>query len=377
MPLQNRGALEPTYIAHLCNLSIDAELPYSRASAIVATIGPKTSSVDILEKMMEAGMNVVRLNFSHGTHEEHRNVIKNIRQAEKIFDKKTGACRPVAIAADLQGPELRTGVLVGGMTAKVKLTEKQKILITTDEEYAEKSTAEILFINYKNITKKIKEGDRIYVDYGSMALVVLKVDPTSLTCEVESGGMLGSHKEVNLPGVDVDLPSLSEKDIQDILFSIEEQVDMIFVSFVRDAETITEVRNILGEQGKDIYVISKIENHQGINNFDEIAEISDGIMVARGDLGIELPIEKVFIAQKSMIAKCNKYGKPVICARQMLESMISKPRPTRAESSDVANAILDGADCVMLSLETTVGIYPVECVQIMSNICREAEATIW
>jgi len=338
----------------------------TRLTKIVCTIGPKTKSVEMLEKLLERGMNVMRLNFSHGTHEYHGEVVDNLRQALR----NRGPNARCAIMLDTKGPEIRTGKL---KDKNVRLHAGQEIEVGTDT--SSPGDEKLIALDYKDLVTSVSVNGNILIADGQISLTIKAInkDRGTVTCVVNNNSILGENKNVHLPGAKVNLPAVSEKDIQDLKFGITKRLDLIAASFIRSKDDIRQIREVLGEEGRRIKIVSKIESTEGLENFDAILEVSDGIMVARGDLGVELPMEQIFIAQKMIVSKCNSAGKPVITATQMLESMIQNPRPTRAEATDVANAVLDGTDAVMLSGETASGDYPLEAVSYMSNICLQAE----
>ena len=334
-----------------------------RKTKIVCTMGPNTNDREMMKQLALSGMDVARFNFSHGDHEEHKGrleILKSVREELGI---------PVAALLDTKGPEIRTGSVEGG--GKVTLTEGQEYVLTTREVTTDDR---ICYINYDKLHEDVVPGNTILIDDGLIALTVEKVEGTEIHCRVLNGGELGSKKGVNVPNVKIKLPALTEKDKEDIEFGIQEGFDFIAASFVRTADAIREIKAILEAHDYDMGVIAKIENAEGIENLDEIIEAADGIMVARGDMGVEIPAEKVPYIQKTIIRKCNEACKIVITATQMLDSMIRNPRPTRAEVTDVANAVYDGTDAVMLSGETAMGKYPVEAVQMMAKIVEDSES---
>ncbi|ATO27981.1 pyruvate kinase [Bacillus atrophaeus] len=338
-----------------------------RKTKIVCTIGPASESIEMLTNLMEAGMNVARLNFSHGDFEEHGARIKNIREASKKLGKNVG------ILLDTKGPEIRTREMENGAIELVAGTE---LTVTMDEVLG---TPEKISVTYEGLADDVQKGSTILLDDGLIGLEVLEVhaDKREIKTKVLNSGTLKNKKGVNVPGVSVNLPGITEKDARDITFGIEQGVDFIAASFVRRSTDVLEIRELLEEHNAgDIQIIPKIENQEGVDNIDSILEVSDGLMVARGDLGVEIPAEEVPLVQKELIKKCNALGKPVITATQMLDSMQRNPRPTRAEASDVANAIFDGTDAIMLSGETAAGSYPVEAVQTMHRIASRSEEAL-
>ncbi|MDH8870763.1 pyruvate kinase [Staphylococcus epidermidis] len=335
-----------------------------RKTKIVCTIGPASESEEMLEKLMNAGMNVARLNFSHGSHEEHKARIDTIRKVAKRLNKTIG------LLLDTKGPEIRTHNMKDGL---IVLEKGKEVIVSMDEV---EGTPEKFSVTYENLINDVNIGSYILLDDGLVELQVKEInkDKGEVKCDILNTGELKNKKGVNLPGVKVNLPGITDKDADDIRFGIKENVDFIAASFVRRPSDVLDIRQILEEEKAEITIFPKIENQEGIDNIEEILEVSDGLMVARGDMGVEIPPESVPMVQKDLIRKCNKLGKPVITATQMLDSMQRNPRATRAEASDVANAIYDGTDAVMLSGETAAGQYPEEAVKTMRNIAVSAEA---
>lgn len=332
-----------------------------RKTKIICTIGPATSSFDMLKKLAEAGMNVARLNMSHGDHDSHAKVIKAIRTLNKKIS------HPIAVLLDTQGPEIRTGDVIDELHLKQGDTIA---VVARGEEDVEASS---IHINYEDLIHDVDVGDMITVDNGLINLEILSKQERVIQCKVIDGGLLKSKRHVNLPGIRVNLPAITDKDRRDIAFAVEQEVDFIALSFVREAKDIEELRELLGDKADKIKIIAKLEDQEAIKNMDEIVKEADGIMVARGDLGVEIPLEILPRVQRRIIRICAEKGRRAIVATHMLESMIDNPIPTRAEVTDVANAVYEEADAIMLSGETTIGKYPIKCVEILDRIARSIE----
>ena len=331
---------------------------------IVCTLGPATKSAEMLSAMIRAGMDVARINLSHGTHAEHSAILSRLRRARNVSGE------PVSVILDLQGPKIRIGELRKGA---IELKQNQRSIITTKDVPGDEH---ILSTTYKNLPHDVRRGNKILLDDGKIELKVVYVKGREVTVRVVTGGTLSPHKGINLPGIVVSAPSMTEKDKDDLLFGFAHDIDYVALSFVRKADDVTELREFIiehGPTGRKIPIIAKIEKGEAIKNIEEILRETDAVMVARGDLGVELPTEDVPLLQKMIVRRCNELGKPVIIATQMLESMINSPTPTRAEASDVANAVIDGTDAVMLSGETSIGKYPIRAIEVMDRIIRKTQ----
>lgn len=335
-----------------------------RKTKIVATLGPASETPEMVLRLLEAGVNVVRLNFSHGSLDEHERRIEAVREASRRLG------RPVAIMVDLKGPEIRIGTFAEG---RVMLQEGDTFTLTTEPCVGNQ---ERVWVQYSGIVHDVVEGGYLLLDDGNITLQATAVTDTEIRTRVVAGGLLSDRKKVNLPGTKVSLPALSDKDREDIRFAVAMDVDYIAGSFIRKAQDVLDIRRVVEEVGGRQGIISKVESQEGFDELDAILQVSDGLMVARGDLGVEVPAEEVPLMQKAMIRRANELGKPVITATQMLESMVTKPRPTRAEASDVANAIMDGTDAIMLSAESAAGKYPVEAVRTMHTIALRTESAL-
>jgi pyruvate kinase len=359
-----------TRFEHFCQINPNDSPGSVRLTGIVCTVA--NPDVEQLVNFMKAGMNIVRLNCSHGTQDEQRETIENIRKAVKEFNKKYSKKFPfpLAIALDTKGPEIRTGNNDGN--CDIELQQGCTVMLTTDKACMCSGSSEKLFIDYPELPQVVKPGTEIYIDKGLICLVVRKVLKNEICCEVVYGGTLGSRKALNIPSVKLNVPDITEKDRTDIRLGMDEEVDFIFASFIRSADAVKQIKKLLC--GQNMKIIAKIETKEGVCNIDEILAEADGILIARGDLGVEIPQEKVPVVQKMIIARCNRAGKPCLLAAQMMRSMITKSRATRAEISDVANAAFDNADCTFLSGETAKGKYQLESILTMANTLVEAEA---
>ena len=336
-----------------------------KKTKIVCTMGPSTEKQEIIENLLNSGMNVARFNFSHGDHAEHGNRINLVKAAGKATGKT------VSLMLDTKGPEMRLGKFAAG---KVQLVAGKKLILTADQDFVGDETK--VAVSHKGLCTEVKPGDTILLSDGLVSLTVEEIQGTDIVTTIMNSGIMGTLKRVAAPGVSVNLPPLSDRDVKDVIFGISQDMDFIAASFVQRTADVHAIRKVITDNNGKMEIISKIENMEGVDNIDEIIEASDGIMVARGDLGVEIPAEDVPLIQKMIINKCNAAGKPVIVATQMLESMINNPRPTRAEASDVANAIMDGTDAIMLSGETASGDYPEEAVKTMNKIANRIESSL-
>ncbi|XP_059062416.1 pyruvate kinase-like [Achroia grisella] len=366
-----------TPLDHILNLDIQSPPGCQRLTGIFATMGKATNDIETMEKMFAAGMNVAVLNLTYGSREEHIETIKMLRQAAKNYSVHMGRNYPLAIAARLAGRKIRTGRIAESYGDTVELKTEEVVRITTDETYREKCSTYTVYVDFIRFPDQISKGDYILLDNEMIMLKVEIISTSTLTCKIERGGLLGSYKDVFVPNVVFEMPNYSDRDKLDIEMAIQNQVDILIASFVHSSSVVTELRSLLGEKGKKISIIANIQNIEGFRNFDEILNVTNGIMITRQELGSDITPKKLVIAQKNMIARANMRNVPISISAHLLSSMRYKKIPLRAELLDIANCILDGADALVLSAETAVGQYPAETVACLASSCKEAEACLW
>ncbi|XP_001356165.1 pyruvate kinase [Drosophila pseudoobscura] len=377
MSLSSKSLLREgsTHLTHICELDLNNQASHRRLTSIIATISESSRDPDTIYNMLMKGVNIFRLNFAHESHEAHTQTIELVNDALERIKKETGQNRTAAFAVDTRGPQIRTGILDAGN--EILMRKGDNIRLSINRDLYDKGNKDAIYVDYPNIINLTKPGDRVFIDDGKLFLIIQEVGVDGLICEVIQGGMLGNNRNVILPEIEIDLPAVSEKDMFDIQFSMQANVDFLFASAVRSAKNLKELRAVLGEKGKYIKLIPKIDSKIALSRFSEIMREADGILLSRADLGTQIPVEKLLITQKSILSQCNRMGKPCILSSQLLESMRFNPFPTRAESFDLANAVIDGADCIMLSSEVAIGAYPNETISVCDEICREAEKILW
>ncbi|RVE43528.1 hypothetical protein evm_011813 [Chilo suppressalis] len=366
-----------TPLDHLLNLDIKAAPGCQRMTCIIASMGKSTNDVVIMEKMMASGMNIALLNMSYGTREEHMQTIKMLRQAATNFSVNMGRNYPLAIAIQLPGRKIRTGRIADSYGETVELKTGEVVRLTSDETYKDRCSTYTVYVDFMYFADQMNKGNLVLIDNESIMLKVEMISATTVTCKIERGGFLGSYKDVFVPNVTFTMPNFTERDKFDIEMAIKNQVDIVILQFVNKGETILELRNMLGEKGKKIVIVANIQTIEGFKNFDDIINVANGIIITRQELGSDITPKKLVIAQKNMIARANKANVPVLISAHLLSSMRYKKVPLRSELLDVGNCIIDGADGLILTAETAIGLYPEETVAYLANACKEAEACIW